>query len=102
MPERTYMVIDPRRDHSIRIPRPDLSEKIKTPNSCIKCHPEKTNHWAAEYLKKWYGPVEMGKKHYGEIFWAGRLGYPEALAELIGLAGDSSLAPMIRATAVSF
>ena len=100
MPERTYMVIDPRRDHSIRIPRPDLSDKLKTPNSCIKCHPEKTNQWAADYLKKWYGTVEKGKKHYGEIFWAGRLGYPEALPELIQLAGDTLLAPMIRATAI--
>src|SRR6185503_4058616 len=27
MAERTYMVIDPRRDHSLRIPRPDLSVK---------------------------------------------------------------------------
>ena len=100
MPERTYMVIDPRRDHSIRVPRPDLSDKLKTPNSCIKCHPDKTNLWAADYLKKWYGTVEKGNKHYGETFWAGRLGYPEALPELIELAGDSSLAPMIRATAI--
>jgi tetratricopeptide (TPR) repeat protein len=100
MPERTYMVIDPRRDHSIRVPRPDLSDKLKTPNSCVKCHPDKTNSWAAEYLKKWYGIVEKGKKHYGETFWAGRPGYPEALPELIRLAGDSSLAPMIRATAI--
>jgi tetratricopeptide (TPR) repeat protein len=100
MPERTYMVIDPRRDHSIRVPRPDLSDKLKTPNSCIKCHPDKSNPWAADYLKKWYGPVEKGKKHYGETFWAGRLGYPEALPELIHLASDSSLAPMIRASAI--
>jgi tetratricopeptide (TPR) repeat protein len=94
------MIIDPRRDHSIRIPRPDLSDKLKTPNACIKCHTDKTNQWAAAYLKRWYGIVEKGVKHYGEIFWAGRLGYPEALPELIKLAVDSSLAPMIRATAV--
>lgn len=25
MPERTYMVVAPRRDHSLRVPRPDLS-----------------------------------------------------------------------------
>jgi len=100
MPERTYMVIDPRRDHSIRIPRPDLSDKLKTPNACIKCHGDKTNQWAAEYLIQWYGSVEKGGKHYGETFWAGRRGYPEALPELIDLALDTSLAPMIRATAI--
>ncbi|HJZ04763.1 MAG TPA: multiheme c-type cytochrome, partial [Patescibacteria group bacterium] len=33
MPVTTYMVIDPRHDHSIRIPRPDLSVKIGTPNA---------------------------------------------------------------------
>jgi len=101
MPERTYMVIDPRRDHSIRVPRPDLSDKLKTPDACIKCHTDKTNQWASAYLKQWYGIIEKGEKHYGEIFWAGRLGYPEALPELIKFAVDSSLAPMIRATAVN-
>ncbi|KPK86905.1 MAG: hypothetical protein AMS27_04120 [Bacteroides sp. SM23_62_1] len=101
MPERNYMVIDPRRDHSIRIPRPDLSDKLKTPNSCTKCHNDKSNQWASAYLRQWYGTVEKGKKHYGEVFWAGRLGYPEALPELINLSLDSTLAPMIRATAVS-
>lgn len=38
MLETTYMAIDPRRDHSFRIPRPDLSLKIETPNSCASCH----------------------------------------------------------------
>ena len=38
MPESTYMKVDPRRDHSLRVPRPDLSVKINTPNSCTRCH----------------------------------------------------------------
>ena len=38
MPERTYMAIDPRRDHSLRVPRPDLSVSIGTPNACSGCH----------------------------------------------------------------
>jgi predicted CXXCH cytochrome family protein len=38
MLETTYMAIDPRRDHSFRIPRPDLSLKIDSPNSCASCH----------------------------------------------------------------
>lgn len=38
MPETTYMEVDPRRDHSIRIPRPDLSVSIGTPNACTRCH----------------------------------------------------------------
>lgn len=38
MPERTYMKVDPRRDHSLRIPRPDLSLATGTPNACTGCH----------------------------------------------------------------
>lgn len=38
MPATTYMAVDPRRDHSLRIPRPDLSVKFKTPNACTQCH----------------------------------------------------------------
>lgn len=41
MPETTYMEVDPRRDHSIRIPRPDLSVNLGTPNACTKCHLDK-------------------------------------------------------------
>ena len=38
MPESTYMEVDPRRDHSIRVPRPDLSVAHGTPNACTGCH----------------------------------------------------------------
>ncbi|MCA9124299.1 MAG: HEAT repeat domain-containing protein [Planctomycetaceae bacterium] len=38
MPETTYMAVDARRDHSLRIPRPDLSVAIGTPNACTRCH----------------------------------------------------------------
>lgn len=101
MHERTYMVIDPRRDHSIRIPRPDLSDKLGTPNACNQCHTDKTNQWSASYLEKWYGEDLLNTEHYGEVFWAGRQSYPEALPKLILLAEDQTLAPMVRATAIS-
>lgn len=38
MPESYYMEVDARRDHSIRIPRPDVSVKWQTPNACTQCH----------------------------------------------------------------
>lgn len=38
MPETTYMEVDPRRDHSLRVPRPDLSVTLGTPNACTRCH----------------------------------------------------------------
>ena len=38
MPETTYMEVDPRRDHSLRVPRPDLSVSLGVPNACSRCH----------------------------------------------------------------
>jgi tetratricopeptide (TPR) repeat protein len=40
MPATTYMAVDPRRDHSLRIPRPGLSVELGTPNACTGCHLE--------------------------------------------------------------
>jgi tetratricopeptide (TPR) repeat protein len=41
MPETTYMEVDPRRDHSIRNTRPDLSVNLGPPNACTRCHLDK-------------------------------------------------------------
>lgn len=38
MPSATYMAVDVRHDHSLRIPRPDLSLELDTPNACTSCH----------------------------------------------------------------
>jgi len=101
MHERTYMVVDPRRDHSIRIPRPDLSDKLGTPNACNQCHTDKSTTWATRYLKEWYGEDLLDQPHYGEAIWAGRQLYPEAQEELIRLGADPQEPPMVRATAIS-
>ena len=56
MPAKNYMVIDARPDHSFRVPRPDLTVKIGTPNACNGCHDRKTPQWAADAVAQWYGP----------------------------------------------
>ncbi len=38
MPTTTYMDVHVRHDHSLRIPRPDLSLELGTPNACTACH----------------------------------------------------------------
>ena len=58
MPEENFMVIDGRRDHSFRIPRPDLSVKLQVPNVCTDCHTNQSNQWAADYLTKKFGRTE--------------------------------------------
>lgn len=55
MPQNRYMGVDDRRDHSFKIPRPDLSPTFGTPNACIKCHDNQSNQWASENLTKWHG-----------------------------------------------
>jgi tetratricopeptide (TPR) repeat protein len=52
MPDRTYMVVDPRRDHRFAIPRPDLSDSLGTPNPCVGCHTGRSNSWASEAVRK--------------------------------------------------
>ncbi len=99
MPSKKYMVIDPRRDHSFRIPRPDLSVKIGTPNACGTCHADKPAEWAAAAVIKWYGPKQGQTPHYAEAIASGRAGGTDAGAELIQILRDRSIAAIVRATA---
>ncbi|NNG13164.1 MAG: hypothetical protein HKM88_07950, partial [Halobacteria archaeon] len=64
MPPKDYMVVDPRHDHSMRIPRPDLSVSLGTPNACNGCHPDQSAQWAAEQVKNWYGHTPEGFQNY--------------------------------------
>src|SRR6185436_19159201 len=70
MPTTTYMVVDPRHDHSLRIPRPDLSVKLGTPNACTGCHTSRSAKWAAERVQAWYGHPPRGYQRFGEAFAA--------------------------------
>lgn len=101
MPSRTYWVIDPRRDHSLRIPPPDLSVTIGTPNACTQCHKKQTAQWAADQVEIWYGNPERYGVHYGEVLNMGRRGEPGADVSLGKLALESSKPGIVRATALS-
>jgi Tfp pilus assembly protein PilF len=100
MPGRIYMGADYRPDHSLRIPRPDLSAELGTPNACSAqgCHADKPLSWNVEHYNKWYGTTR--KPHYGETIAAGRTRQPEAEAALIRLADDSLVPAIVRATAL--
>lgn len=54
MPATTYMAVDPRHDHFIRVPRPDRSPSDGTPNACTNCHRGKSAAWAARQALAWY------------------------------------------------
>jgi Flp pilus assembly protein TadD len=100
MPARTYMIVDPRRDHSFRVPRPDLSMKLDTPNACNECHQSESPSWAAGHIDTWFGKQQRRGQHYGEILAAGRDRLPEALPMLAGLARDVRKPAIVRATAI--
>ena len=72
MPSKNYMVVDPRHDHSIRIPRPDLSVTLGTPNPCNQCHKDKDALWSATQIKQWYGKVPVGFQKFANSLDAGR------------------------------
>ena len=100
MPERTFMGIDERADHSLRIPRPDLSERIDAPNACMArgCHDDKPLEWNIKHVIKWYG--ESTKPHYGTVFADARNRKPEAQPGLLQIADDPLLPAVVRATAL--
>jgi len=99
MPERTYMVVDPRRDHSIRVPRPDLSVKLGTPNACTQCHLDQTDSWAAEQVAEWF-PDSARPPHFGEAFALARRGNPNGEAALLKLLSEIDTADIVRASAL--
>jgi len=92
MLERTFMVVDPRRDHSFRIPRPDLSDKLGTPNACTDCHSDRDAAWAAAAIAEWTGGAEL-LPHWSEAIVAGG-------ARLDSLVRDLDVAGIVRATAL--
>jgi tetratricopeptide (TPR) repeat protein len=100
MPAATYMVVDPRRDHSLRVPRPDLSVTLGTPNVCGGCHRDSTAQWAADAVARWYGPQRRNEPHYGQAIDAGRRARPGAASALVALATSVAYPPIVRATAI--
>jgi tetratricopeptide (TPR) repeat protein len=101
MPEQPFMVIDYRADHSLRVPRPDLSLELGVPNACNSsgCHDDQTVEWAVERYTEWYGAAR--KPHFGTILAAARTGDPDAEQGLHGILENALYPVIVRATALS-
>jgi predicted CXXCH cytochrome family protein len=97
MPSRIYMVVDARRDHSLRIPRPELSTGLGTPNACSNCHQNQSASWAAGWITRWYGGRPKSFQLLGPTLQAGRLGSPGAPQILKELQTRGSLRSRARA-----
>jgi tetratricopeptide (TPR) repeat protein len=94
------MVVDSRRDHSFRVPRPDLTVKLGVPNACASCHEGRTAEWAAAAVAEWYPNGRQTTFHYAEALAAGRSWSSERSALLKRVIEDDETPGIARATAV--
>lgn len=99
MTGRTYMGTDFRRDHSFRIPRPDLSAGTGAPDACTTCHQGRDAAWAAATLNQWFPDSTHRGAHYGPTLAAAQTDPQAHVADLIALA-EWDGPGIVRATAV--
>ena len=108
MPVRTYMGIDGRHDHSLRLPRADLSEQLGVPNVCNHCHQDKKEtgktawqaKWALEKMREWYGTIAKGHQQYAMAFAAAERSQQGADQKLRAVIEDVETPEIARATAI--
>ncbi|KLU98478.1 cytochrome c3 family protein [Photobacterium aphoticum] len=102
MMETVYMQVDPRRDHSWQVPRPDLSQYTGAPNACTQCHSDQTDKWAAKQLREWFPKSQhQNPRHFSIAFYANAIGHPDAMDALAYTAQDGSESDIIRASALA-
>jgi predicted CXXCH cytochrome family protein len=101
MPDTAYMQIDRRRDHSIRIPRPDLSVTLGTPNACNHCHADRDARWATAAVRRWYPSPNPGFQRFAHAFDADDRGEAGATDALVAIASDSTEPWIVRASALA-
>jgi HEAT repeat protein len=94
------MEIDPRHDHSMRIPRPDLTATIGVPNACNGCHSGKTPEWAQAQIRSWYPNPRAGFQRFAEAFAADDRDDSSAASGLARVANDSTQPWFVRASAL--
>ena len=100
MPSKLYMGVDLRHDHSFRIPRPDLTVKYGTPNTCNSCHKDKPAKWAEQIIKKNFG--DKRKYHFSEDLIPGSRMDANSEAHLNKLLQDTATPNIIRATVLDY
>ncbi|MCC6198404.1 MAG: ammonia-forming cytochrome c nitrite reductase subunit c552 [Burkholderiales bacterium] len=101
MPATTYMVVDPRHDHSLRIPRPDVSARLGTPNACNNCHTKQDAAWAAAAIAKWTNAKPGGFQNFADAMQRGTAGAPGGRGALMTLAADKAQPALVRASALA-
>lgn len=101
MPTTTYMVLDPRHDHSLRVPQPAMSAELGTPNACNACHANRNARWAATQIRAWLKRDPRARQPFATAFAKANAHAIDANAQLRQVADDASFAAIVRATAMS-
>ena len=100
MPSQVYMAVDARRDHSMRIPRPDISLSIGSPNACTQCHEDKSNAWAYDALQTWGVNSRFQDLNLAKARYSADRGDLRALPTLESLVADDSQSNLMRASII--
>ncbi len=100
MIERIYMGVDGRRDHSFRVPRPDLFLATGTPNACTDCHADRNAAWAATEIAQRFPDSDRRGPHFSQTFAAARHNPAASTENLLGIAEHDDLPGVIRASAL--
>ncbi len=102
MPSTRYMGVDDRRDHSFKIPRPDLSVSLGTPNACQDCHANVSDAEHAKQLKLWFPDSKYrATKGFAYAFEQADKGSLTITPELVQIANDPENTGIVRASAIS-
>lgn len=101
MPTTTYMQVDARHDHSLRVPRPDQARALGVPDACSSCHGAGRSDRADAAVRRWLGRPARGFERHAEAFQAGDSGAIGAGAGLRSIARDASQPTIVRASALA-
>lgn len=96
MPEKTYMGVDDRADHSFSIPRPSLAKNIGASDVCSSCHQD----WSDELLTQNYSSLfgEESNFPWAEANYEAQNLNLLALRDIMAVAMDSTQSAIRRAS----
>ena len=100
MPTTTFMLVNPRPDHSLRVPRPQQSIDFGVPNACNQCHRERTPKWAAQAVDRWYGHAPTGFQNFAAAFADHDHSRAAARQGLLELVAEPANPAIVRASAL--
>lgn len=99
MPVTTFMGVDDRHDHAFRIPRPDISVELGTPDACTACHDDRTASWADGQLGQWFPDSRHRGPGFARALHDAHTGAPGAGDGLLRLIADAAQPAIVRASA---